>query len=199
MLLHCDLDRPIYFVGTSVSTQELVVFVQQEYPEVDCRSISKNQYFDLPDNSQCMIGFQNLSYRVNFLQESQNLQRQWPTYLHPDSTVVDKTNLGKGIIVGPQCVVGHGVCMGDFCNIGQLVSIGHGTSMGQNCVATASIVIGGSCEIGNNVIFGQATSVKDKISICNDVILYMNSKVTRCIIAPGKYYGNRKVPVDFCK
>jgi acyl-[acyl carrier protein]--UDP-N-acetylglucosamine O-acyltransferase len=197
MLLHCDLDRPIYFVGTSVFTQELVVFVQQEYSDVDCRSISKNQYFDLPDNSQCMIGFLNLSYRINFLQESQNLHRQWPTYLHPDATVVDKTNLGKGIIVGPQSVVGHGVCMGDFCTIGQLVSIGHGTSMGQNCVVPASIVIGGSCDIGNNVIFGQSSSIKDKITIVDNCKFAMNSVVTKDINESGNYYGNKRANIEF--
>jgi acyl-[acyl carrier protein]--UDP-N-acetylglucosamine O-acyltransferase len=199
MLLHYNPSEPLYIVGTGVYTYELIEFISQEYESIVLTPVTKEEYFNLPNHAQCMIGFQNMDFRINFLNESRGLKRLWPTYIHSSAVIFKNNQYGQGTVIGPQTFIGHAVVLGDFCSISQMVSVGHGSSLGVNCVATPGTTIGGSTHAGDNVFFGQSSSVRDKITICNDVRFHMTSVVTKSVEAPGSYFGNKKVFVDTSK
>jgi len=191
MLLYFKPTDPLYLVGTGVYTSELIEFIKEEHSGV-VLGVSKEEYFALPDNAQCIIGFQRMNYRINFLQESAQLNRRWPTYVHP-STIISKTSIfGQGTVIGPNSCIGHSVTIGDFCSVAPLVSIGHGSTIGFNNALSPGTIIGGSTTVGNNVYFGQSSSIRDKINICDDVKFAMTSAVTKNIVEPGEYFGNKK-------
>lgn len=192
MLLNFDPACPVYIVGTSVSTLELQSWVQADVEE-PVQSVSVEQFFELPDNAQCIIGFQTLKYRLEFLKKSKDLLRVWPSYVHPKSFVGSIDQLGSGVVIHPLACVGHSAEVGNFSVVCPQVSIGHGTRVGSNVVVSPGTTIGGSSYIGDNILFGQACSVKDKITICGNVEFYMNSVVTKDITTSGTYYGNKQV------
>lgn len=191
MLLNYTSNEPLYIVGNSVVTQELVFFVEQEISNV--QQITVEEALNLPNNSQCIIGFQNLTYRINFLQKTKNLNFRWPTFIHKSAVVVEPKNLNAGIVVHPTAFVGYNVKIGNHSILCPQVTVGHGSFIGENNVVSPGTVIGGSTITGNNVFFGQASSIKNKLSIIDNVEFYMNSTVTKNIIQSGTYYGNRKI------
>jgi acyl-[acyl carrier protein]--UDP-N-acetylglucosamine O-acyltransferase len=194
MLLHYDYNKPIYVVGDGLYTQELVEYLLLDTMNV--RPVSTEEYFVLPDNSQCLIGFHNMEYRIRFLNDSSHLKRCWPSFIHPNGTISKSATFGKGVTIGPMNYVGYGAVVADFCSTGPFVHIGHGANLGNNCIVNQFSAIGGSTVVGNNVEIGQSSTIKDKIKICSDVQICMTSAVTKTIGESGKYFGNRRVSID---
>ena len=197
MLLHFDYHETLYVVGDGLYTHELVEYLYKDVMNV--KRVTREEYFTLPDYAQCIIGFHNMEYRISFLQESKNLKRRWPSFVHPNGTTSKYADIGHGVTIGPMNYVGYGASIADFCSTGPFVHIGHGAERGQNCIVNQFSAVGGSTVVGNNVEIGQSSTIRDKISICSDVQICMTSAVTKSIIETGKYFGNRRVPVDSVK
>jgi len=190
MLINYDSNSTLFIIGTEVYAYELAAMVSAETAgKIEC--ISKEQFLNLPANSQCMIGFKNIDYRIDFLKNKLISQHNWPGHVHPTAVIVDYQQTWKtGILVGPLSMIGHRVVLEEFCNIGPMCKIGHGCHLGTNTVASDSIHIGGSTNIGRNVFLGQMCSIKTKINIVDDCFIGMNSVVTKNITVPGYYVGS---------
>jgi UDP-3-O-[3-hydroxymyristoyl] glucosamine N-acyltransferase len=187
MLLHYDNTKPVYIIGgDGISAQELYHWIKQE---ADAKLVDQ---YD-PKFDQCIIGFQTLEYRIKFLNQVHKNTSLWPTYVHPMAVVSDLTLLGKGVIIHPQSVVGYRATINNYSVICQLSSIGHNAKIGINNVVSPGSVISGSAVTGNNIFFGQQSSIRDGITVCSDVFFTMNSVVTKDIVVPGKYVGNKKI------
>jgi len=195
MLLYFDPTDPLYVIGNGIYTSELIEYVQEEFSGVVYK-ISREEFFDLQDDEQCIIGFHNIEYRISFLKEAEGLKRRWPSFIHPNGTASRLADYGKGITIGPMNYIGYGATISDFCSTGPFVHVGHGAELGQNCIINQFSAVGGSTVIGNNVEIGQSSTIRDKISICSNVQICMTSVVTKTITEPGKYFGNKRVPVD---
>jgi UDP-3-O-[3-hydroxymyristoyl] glucosamine N-acyltransferase len=50
-------------------------------------------------------------------------------------------------------------------------------------------IISGNCKIGNNVYIGSNSSVREKITICDNVIIGLNGGVVKNITKEGVYVG----------
>lgn len=195
MLLNYDSHSPLYIIGTGPTADELTYWISTE-TENDVCVISQEEFLKLSDNAQCMIGFQTIDYRINFLSNSLINFRRWPTYIHPTAAVTCSNLIGIGSVIGPNATVCHNAKLGKFCSIAPHTNIGHNAQLGDNCIVSPGVVIGGSTILGNNIYIGQSSSIKDKITICNDSRFHMTSTVTKSINYPGTYFGNRKVFLD---
>ena len=80
--------------------------------------------------------------------------------------------------------------------IGSLVNIGHNNIIDEDTIIGNQTITCGSVKIGKNCWIGVNSAIKNGVSICDNVILGMNSLVTRDIIKPGIYYGS---PVRYIK
>lgn len=194
MLMDYDPGRPLYLIGSGIVVQSIRYWLTQD-SNLDVRLIEPDQFSDLPPGSQCMLGFWTNHYRKKFI-ESQNVyQYSWPTYVHNDASInTTETLLGRGTVIYPLAFVGYQVRLGDFGLVGQMSSVGHGARLGINNTVGPGSIIGGSTEIGDHVAIGQASSIKDKITIAGNTKLFMNSVVSKPIVEPGVYFGNKKVP-----
>jgi len=191
MILNYNLIYPLYIIGTGPFALEIKNWVSAESAG-DVIVTPVNEYFLLPENSQCMIGFLTMEYRNKFLSKALEVTRIWPTFIHPTSYVNSSVSLKDGTIVGPLAAVGYGTVIGRFASIGVLSKIGHRVIIGNNVVFSPGTNVGGSTTIDDNVKFGQACSVKDNITITRNTEFSMNSIVTKHITEPGNYIGNKK-------
>ena len=57
-------------------------------------------------------------------------------------------------------------------------------------------IVSGNVRIAESVYMGSNSSIKEKISICSDVIIGSNATVVKNIITSGTYVG---VPAKFLK
>lgn len=189
MLTNCDPTQTIYIIGTEIYAHELAAMVRYDsLGSVEC--VSREQFLELPPDSQCMLGFKNMAYRKDFLATAPVSQYRWPTFVHDSTVVIDKPRLWQpGIVVGPLSMIGYRAVIQQFCDIGPMCLIGHGVELDTNTVACNSVHIGGSTKIGKNVFLGQMCSIKTKVTITNDCFISMNGVVTKNITEPGNYIG----------
>jgi UDP-3-O-[3-hydroxymyristoyl] glucosamine N-acyltransferase len=194
MLMHNQVNQPIYIVGTGPYAKDLYSWMILD-GHTNVQLISHDSVNNVPVGSQLLLAFYGMQYRKNFLSETTIERYMWPAFVHSSALVTDLASVSPGVIVGPMSVIGHGAVLEDFCLVGTLSKVGHGTHLGRNTVITPGTIIGGSTSTGSNVFFAQSCSVKDKITICDDVVFAMNSVVKKNISKPGRYYGDRKIPV----
>jgi UDP-3-O-[3-hydroxymyristoyl] glucosamine N-acyltransferase len=81
------------------------------------------------------------------------------------------------------------VIIGKHSQINLMTTIGHDCIIGDYFTTAPSVQISGNINIGNNVYFGTKSSAKQKISICDNVIIGMNSGVVKDINESGTYIG----------
>jgi UDP-3-O-[3-hydroxymyristoyl] glucosamine N-acyltransferase len=190
MLINYNPDLPLYLLGKGITSQEICYFISKEINN-SVSTVALEEFYELEENSQCILTIHDMQLRTEFLKQAQNFKRKWPSYIHPQAFVVDQTLIGQGVIIWPFVYIGYQVKIGDFSSIAQQCNIGHGAKLGVNSVIAPMVSIGGSAVIGNNVVFGMSCIVKDKIHITDNVEFLMNSVVTKDIINSGRYYGNR--------
>ena len=68
--------------------------------------------------------------------------------------------------------------------------MGHDINIGDFFTCSPGVNISGNCDIGNNVFIGTNSAIREGIKICDDVIIGMNSNITKDINEPGIYFGN---------
>lgn len=194
MLINYTPTSPLYIIGTSVVAQEIQKWINDETKNtVDVRLIDKDEYFKLPNGSQCLVGFANIAYRKKLFSEPEFHNRSWVGFIHSSSIVTNVEKVGIGAVIQPMVFTGFNVAIGNFCWVTSFSHIGHGTSIGNNVVINPGTIIAGSTLIGSNVLIGQSSSVKDRLTIGNDIEFCMNSIVSKDITESGKYYGNKRV------
>lgn len=192
MLLNFDPNKPLYIIGTGIPAQELLLWIKAEnhgkISLVDRHSLS-----DLPNNIQCIPGFSNREFRLTLFSDPIIKNYHWVSYVHPSSVILTEIeNVGTGTVIQPMVTVGHSVDIGKFGWITPYCLVSHGDVLGTNVVLNPRTTVGGSTQIGNNVTVGLSSTICDKISICSDCEFLMTSVVTKNIVEPGKYYGNKK-------
>ena len=193
MLLNYNSTQPLYVVGQSISANEIFFFITQEIKN-QAKLITKEDLVNLPDHSQCIIGFQNINDRTHFIKQDIVKRFNWPSFIHSQAYVANPWLIQQGVVIWPQVFIGIKTEIGEFSSIAQQCSIGHGSNLGQNNILCPSTVIGGSTSTEQNVFFGQNVCVKDQIKIGKDITFLMSSVVTKNIKQSGTYFGNRTVP-----
>lgn len=191
MLLNYDHHKPLYILGSGLFSQALKNYVLEETSEqVVC--VNYSEFDSLAPGSQCIVGFVNYRQKNKKLLNDQTIN--WVTYISKFAYVDSTAVLSPGCVIMPMAMVDYKVTMGLNCMVGPHSLVGHGTSIGNNSVICPKSNIGGSATIGHDFFLGPGSQVIDRITITNDVTCVINSFVTKNIDAPGRYYGNQRMP-----
>ena len=87
-------------------------------------------------------------------------------------------------------VAGGNLKIGKHALLNISSTIGHDCQIKDFFTASPGANISGTCTFGNRVYFGTNSACREKITICDDVIIGMQSSVLRNIIEPGTYVGS---------
>ena len=112
-------------------------------------------------------------------------------FIDPYSIIKDKKSisLGKSTIICSNTIFTTNIKIGDFCHFNLNNCIAHDTVIGNYVTTAPSVDILGNCTIGDRVYIGTKSAIKNKISICDDVIIGMCSGVIKNITEKGTYIG----------
>lgn len=119
---------------------------------------------------------------------------EYYTYIDKRAVILDKktVKIGKGSIITAGCILTSNVNIGNFSYLNLNTTISHDSTVGEFCTTTPGVHITGNTKIGSRCYFGSGSIVRNKIQICDDVIVGMNGVVAKNITEPGVYVG---VPV----
>lgn len=96
--------------------------------------------------------------------------------VHPTAIIEDGAVLGAGVEVGPYCIVGRDVKLGEGVRLMSHVVIGGVTEIGARCVISPGVVLGGDGQIRGGDAEGTRLSVGEDCVIREHVTLNCGSK-----------------------
>ena len=99
--------------------------------------------------------------------------------------------IGDAVHVGANSAIDRGsledTVIGDGVIIDNLVQIAHNVRIGRHTAIAGCAAIAGSARIGENCKLGGRSSIIGHLSICDDVVVFADSLVTRSIDQAGVY------------
>jgi len=194
MLLNFDSAKPVYLLGKGIAAQAWKQNLKSE--NIDPIEKSIEDIHTIPNGSQCFLGVLDIKLRTKLLSEIDVENYIWPTYVHPTAFVEDPSSLGQGVWIYSFSYISCLATVGDFSVITSYSNVGHNSEIGKNNVTAINTMIAGSVRTGQNVFFGIGSKIRDKIDIADNVVILMDSVVTKNIIESGTYYGNKKTKAN---
>ena len=92
-------------------------------------------------------------------------QRHYATLVHPTAEIAGDAIIGIDVIIQTQCIVSVNVDIGDHVQLNPQCGIGHGTSINEFCSLYWNVTISGNVELGNGVLMGSKSIVIQDLSI----------------------------------
>lgn len=90
--------------------------------------------------------------------------------VHPTAIIEDGAVLGAGVEIGPFCIVGRDVKLGEGVRLMAHVTIGGVTEIGARCVISPGAVLGGDGQIrggdaaGTRLVVGEDTIIREHVT-----------------------------------
>lgn len=165
--------------------ENITYFVDDMYLSNCLIPLSK---FD-PYEYEVMIAISNPNDRKN-IKNKLPKETKYFTFIHPTVLIMDKNiHIGEGSFIGAYSIITTNVKIGNHSILNRGCQIGHDSIIGDFLSMMPNSVISGNCVIGNQVYLGTNSSVREKLKICDDVIIGLNAGVVKDINESGTYVG----------
>lgn len=171
-------------IGKSVSS--LTFFVDDVYAKGEVKPISE---FD-PKKYLMMVAVADSRDRAEIVSKLP-IETEYFTFIHPTAQIMsDDVIIGSGSFIGANCILTTNIRIGDHAILNRGNHIGHDCLIGDYFSAMPGSIVSGNVNIGKCVYLGTNSSVREKISICDNVVIGLNTGVVKNIDIPGTYAGS---------
>lgn len=169
------------------NNRNIKFFVDDEHQNPNLGILGLSQ-FD-PEKYRVIVAIGDPTDRANMVKKLP-LNTKYFTFIDPNANILgEDVEIGEGSIICAGCIVTTNIKLGKHTHLNLLSTIGHDTQIGDFFTTAPGAKISGNCSIGNRVYFGTNASVKQKITICDDVTIGLNSGVVKDIDQKGVYVG----------
>ncbi len=114
------------------------------------------------DGASCCFSVRNISMGMALILKYFDQKRvrfeQWGER-HPTAVVHETASIGRGVCLGPYCVIGAGALIGDGCLIGTHAVIENGACIGAASIIHPHVFIGAGCRVGQRCEVHPHTSI----------------------------------------
>lgn len=171
--------------------ENLVCFVSDELCDENTLPLSQFR----SDEYEILVAIADPLTRQKIV-DSLPKETKYFNFIHSTCLIGAGVNFGVGTFIGAYSILTTDIKIGNHCILNRMNHIGHDCGIGDFFTMMPGSIISGNCMIGSRVYFGTNASVKQKINICDDVTVGLNSGVVKNILAPGVYAG---LPVEKIK
>ena len=183
------------FIGNGGHTNE----VEHQIGEKLLRFVS-DEFFSGSPNTKRLSEFNPNEYEV-MITLGDSLQRyelkktlpketKYFSFIHPTSLLMDKNiKIGDGCFIGAYSILTCNISIGEHSILNRMVQIGHDCVIGDFFSAMPGSVVSGNVKIGEKVYLGSNSTIREKLEICDDVIIGLSSSVVKNIKLSGTYVG----------
>lgn len=172
--------------------EEIVFFVDDEYPHDNIKILPFSK-FD-PDIYEVVVAVGN-SYDRERMVNASPINTKFFTFIHKSVLIFDNVEIGEGSIVCAGSILTTNIKIGKHAQLNRATNISHDAVIGDFFTTGPGAHVLGNCKIGNCVYMGSLSCIKEKISVCNDVIIGLNSGVVKNIYESGVYIGTPAVKI----
>lgn len=161
----------------------LKMYVDDEYWAEGLYRISE---FD-PETQSALIAVGNPADKKILLAKLPENTDFW-NYISPRA-YVNNLRMGKGNFICAGTIITVNVTIGNHVHLNLHTTVGHDAVLGDFVTTAPNVNISGNVTIKDGVYLGTASCVKEKLTICEDVVLGMNASVVKDITESGTYVG----------
>ena len=180
--------REIYWSLSLMERVNTKFFVDDKYWDGNDDLVLPISQFD-PNEYEVVVAIANSNDReriVNTLPKN----TKYFTHIHPTAQIHGPdVEIGEGSIICAGTIITTNVKIGKHAHLNLITTVGHDCVIGDYFTTAPGVQISGNENIGNRVYFGTRSCVKQKITICDDVIVGMNAGVVNNITESGVYVG----------
>lgn len=141
--------------------------------------------------SQCAVvlavGSPTARSRLHARLSSPNVN--FPSLVHPDSTVGARVALAEGVVVAPGARISTNVVLGRHAHVDQNATVGHDATVGEFSRLNPMACIGGGVSIGSRALVGANATVLQGLSIGPGATVGAAACVTRDVAAEAVVKG----------
>lgn len=180
--------KEIYWSLSMMERVNTVFFVDDKYWDDSNEKILPLSSFD-SDKYEVVIAIAD-SYHRERIVNSLPKNTKFFTHIHPTAQIHgDDVEIGPGSIICAGSIITTNVKIGKHAHINLITTIGHDCVIGDYFTTAPGVQISGNEKIGDRVYFGTRSCMKQKLTVCDDVIIGMNAGVVKNITEPGTYIG----------
>jgi sugar O-acyltransferase (sialic acid O-acetyltransferase NeuD family) len=118
-------------------------------------------------------------------------ETEYFTFIHPTAQIMsDDVIIGNGSFIGANCILTTNIRIGDHAILNRGNHIGHDCNIASFFSLMPGGIISGNVNVGDSVYIGTNSSVREKIKICDDVVIGLNTGIIKSITSSGTYAGN---------
>jgi UDP-3-O-[3-hydroxymyristoyl] glucosamine N-acyltransferase len=114
------------------------------------------------DAESCCFSVKNVSMGMamllKYFDSISSRFSQWGEH-HPTAVVHRDAIIGKGVFLGPYCVIGAGAEIGDGCMIGSHSVVENAAKIGARSILHPHVFVGAACQIGDDCEIHPHTSI----------------------------------------
>ena len=180
--------REVYWSLSMLERVDTIFFVDDEYWDNSNGKILPLSSFE-SDEYEVVVAIADPVHRQRMV-ESLPKNTKFFTHVHPTAQIHGgDVEIGEGSIICAGTIITTNVKIGKHAHLNLVTTIGHDCVIGDYFTTAPGVQISGNGKIGDRVYFGTRSCVKEKITICDDVIIGMNTGVIKHIFESGTYVG----------
>lgn len=186
--------REVYWSLNSVERSNTVFFVDDEYWSGGNNKILPLSLFE-SDKYEVIVAIADSKHRQRIV-ETLPKTTKFFTHIHPTAQIHgEDVTIGEGSIICAGTIITTNVKIGKHAHLNLITTVGHDCMIGDYFTTAPGVQISGNEIIGDRVYFGTRSCMKQKLTICDDVIIGMNAGVTKDITEPGTYVGTPTIKI----
>jgi sugar O-acyltransferase (sialic acid O-acetyltransferase NeuD family) len=165
---------------------DLQFYVDDQYANEIAKPISEFN----PEERSMMVAVADPKDREEMVKRLP-AETEFFTFIHHAAMVFDLENIeiGEGSFIGAFSLVTTNVNIGKHSILNRGNQIGHDTIVGDYLSMMPGAIISGNVTAGDRLYMGTNSSIREKLEICNDVTVGLNSGIVKNIKEPGIYVG----------
>lgn len=180
--------REVYWSLNPIERNNTVFFVDDVYWDNSDDKILPLSSFET-NKYEVVVAIAD-SYHRQRIVESLPKSTKYFTHIHPSAQIHgDDVEIGEGSIICSGTILTTNIKIGKHAHLNLITTIGHDCVIGDYFTTAPGVQISGNETIGNQVYFGTRSCMKQKLTICDNVIIGMNAGVVKKITEPGTYVG----------
>lgn len=167
---------------------DLIKFISDEYWIEGDDKVLPLSKFD-PEIYEVMVAISNSNDRKKIV-DSLPENTKYFTFIHPTTQLLSNDIfIGEGSFIGANSVITCNVKIGRHSILNRGNHIGHDCRIGDYFSAMPGSIVSGNVDLKNCVYLGTNSSIREKISVCSNVSIGLNSGVVKNINKEGVYVG----------
>lgn len=177
--------KEVYHSLSLHQKSECEFFVDDNYTNEFTKPISE---FD-PESYSMIVAVANSQERKKIVERLPKNTKYF-TFIHPTAQIIDPdVEIGEGSYIGVNSIITTNIKIGKHSILNRGNQVGHDSIIGDYFSAMPGAIVSGNVVIGESVYMGNNSSIREKITICDNVTIGLNSGVVKNINEPGVYVG----------